>query len=206
MPTIINNRGNLATDPVRNFRFLVTFRPHDQVNGPKFSSTIGFTSVSGLSVNTEAIPYREGGYNSTVHMLPGQTTFAPITMQRGVTINSRQNWDWMKHLFSVVGGSGSTGSVFTTTKDFRVNVDIAVLSHPSAGSAVGTGSMLEQTASGNDFVTNRFRVYNAWITSLAYSDLNAGDNALFVEQITLAHEGFDHNWAPSLTGSGAPKF
>jgi phage tail-like protein len=205
MPTIINNRGNLATDPVRNFRFLVTFRQHDQKNGPKFSSSIGFTSVSGLSVNTEAIPYREGGFNTTVHMLPGQTTFAPITMQRGVTIGSSQNWNWMKHLFSVVGGSGPSGAAFTTTKDFRVNVDIAVLAHPSAGSSVGSNSVLEQTASGDDIVTNRFRVYNAWITSLAYSDLNAGDNALFVEQITLAHEGFDHKWAPSI-GASAGKF
>jgi phage tail-like protein len=49
----------------------------------------------------------------------------------------------------------------------------------------------------------RFEVYNAWPTSVAYSDLNAGDNALFVEQMTLVHEGFDVNWAPNLTTQAA---
>ncbi len=205
MPTILNNRGSLATDPTRNFRFLVTFRPHDQTS-LKFASTVGFTSVSGLSVNTESIPYREGGYNTTVHQIPGQTTFAPITMQRGVTIGSRQNWDWMRHLFSVVGGSRSNpdGSLFGASTDFRVNLDILVLAHPTSGSAANANGA-EQTASSNDIVTNRFRVYNAWITSLAYSDLNAGDNALFVEQITLAHEGFDQKWAAKV-GQTAPLF
>lgn len=205
MPTILNNRGSLITDPVRNFRFLVTFRPHDQ-KALKFSSTVGFTSVSGLSMNTEPIPYREGGYNTTVHQIPGQTTFSPITMQRGVTIGSRQHWDWMRHLFSVVGGNqrNADGSLFGAAQDFRVNLDIAVLAHPTAGSAANANG-LEQTASSNDIVTDRFRVYNAWIASLAYSDLNAGDNALFVEQITLAHEGFDKTWAPKV-GVTAPKF
>jgi hypothetical protein len=38
-------------------------------------------------------------------------------------------------------------------------------------------------------------VYNAWPTALAYSDLNAGDNSLLVEQMTLVHEGFDVSWS-----------
>jgi phage tail-like protein len=41
----------------------------------------------------------------------------------------------------------------------------------------------------------RFQVYNTWPTSVAYSDLNAGDNAILVEQLTLVHEGFDIKWA-----------
>jgi phage tail-like protein len=49
----------------------------------------------------------------------------------------------------------------------------------------------------------RFNVYNCWPTAVAYSDLNAGDNALFVEQMTLVHEGFDVNWAANLTTSAA---
>jgi len=49
----------------------------------------------------------------------------------------------------------------------------------------------------------RFTVFNAWPTSIAYSDLNAGDNALFVEQMTLVHEGFDVTWAPDLSTNAA---
>ena len=202
MATLINNRSNLATDPIRNFRFLVTFQPHASgQNGAPFADPVqfGFTSVSGFSVTTESIPYREGGYNTTVHQIPGQTTFAPITLQRGVLINTRQNWDWMRKLFATVQGNASN----VQGVSFRCDLEVAVLSHPIPGSA-GTEGV---NTAANDHVAMRFKVYNAWITSVAYSDLNAGDNAIFVEQATLVHEGFDLNWATDITsGSDAPKF
>ena len=198
MPTIINNRSTLITDPIRNFRFLVQFKP--QGTNPTLDAlkgvTLGFTSVSGLSVTTDSIPYREGGYNTTVHQIPGQTTFTPITLQRGVILNTNQNWDWMRNMFATVAGGGSTRSI---AQNFRCNLEVQVLSHPipSAGE--------EDNSSATDHVAMRFEVYNAWPTSVAYSDLNAGDNALFVEQMTLVHEGFDVNWAPNLT-TQAPDF
>jgi phage tail-like protein len=201
MPTVVNNRSSLTTDPLRNFRFLVEIKPHKIVGntldyGPSRDVTFGFTSVSGLSVTTESIPYREGGYNTTVHQIPGQTTFAPISLQRGVTLGTSDNWNWMRQLFHVV--QGGTSSLITD--DFRADVEIRVLSHPIAHAAPED---VNQTTSG-DHVAMRFNVYNAWITSVAYSDLNAGDNAIFVEQMNLVHEGFDLSWAPSLTQSAAP--
>ena len=197
MPTIINNRSSLVTDPIRNFRYLVTFQPQDTAFGVAFPVTLGFTSVSGLSVTTDSIPYREGGYNTVVHQIPGQTTFTPLTLQRGVILNTHQNWDWMRQLFATVNSSGSTRSVST---NFRCDVAIQVLSHPipSAGADVTATN-----ASSTDHTAMRFTVFNAWPTSVAYSDLNAGDNALFVEQMTLVHEGFDVTWAPDLLTSAA---
>lgn len=208
MATVINNRSSLETDPIRNFRFLVTFMPQATSNNPWLKKTkvaIGFTSVSGLSVTTDSIPYREGGYNTTVHQIPGQTSFSPVTMQRGVILGSRQHWDWMKKLFATVQGNGTTSS--GQNENFRCDVEIAVLSHPIPGS--GGGAELTGGANGTstDHVAMRFKVYNAWITSIAYSDLNAGDNAILVEQMTLVHEGFDVNWATSLDAKGkAPNF
>lgn len=197
MPTIINNRSSLVTDPIRNFRYLVTFQPQDTAFGVSFPVILGFTSVSGLSVTTDSIPYREGGYNTVVHQIPGQTTFTPLTLQRGVILNTHQNWDWMRQLFATVNSSGSTRSVST---NFRCDVSIQVLSHPipSAGADVTVTN-----ASSTDHTAMRFTVFNAWPTSVAYSDLNAGDNALFVEQMTLVHEGFDVTWAPDLLTSAA---
>jgi phage tail-like protein len=197
---VINNRSTLLTDPLRNFRFLVTFQPHGTLfsqNGIGLTqATIGFTSVSGLSVSTDSIPYREGGYNTTVHQIPGQTTFTPLTLQRGVLIGSKQNWDWMRNLFATVTAAGTTRSV---DQDFRCDVEIAVLSHPIPGSPNANDTVVTST----DHVAMRFKVYNAWPTSVAYSDLNAGDNALFVEQMTLVHEGFDVNWAANYSASAA---
>jgi len=195
MPTVLNNRSSLTTDPIRNFRFLVDFQPHDSKATWKDNITMGFTSVSGLSVTTDSIPYREGGYNTTVHQIPGQTTFSPITLQRGVILNTKQNWEWMRQLFATVQG----GSKNVQGASFRADLEIRVLSHPIPGQGVTTGSN-----SDNDHVAMRFKVYNAWVTSVAYSDLNAGDNAIFVEQVTLVHEGFDVNWATNLTTSAAP--
>lgn len=203
MPTIINNRSSLITDPLRNFRFLVTFKPLTDATGAPISTAtsnlksakFGFTSVSGMAVTTDSIPYREGGYNTTVHQIPGQTTFAPITLQRGVILGTSQNWEWMKNLFATVQGGGSTR---LRTENFRCDMEIAVLSHPIPA----TGEN-DNTPTASDHVAMRFNVYNAWPTSVAYSDLNAGDNALFVEQMTLVHEGFNVNWAANLTTSAA---
>ena len=194
---VINNRSTLLTDPLRNFRFLVTFQPQGNMADIGLTqATIGFTSVSGLSVATDSIPYREGGYNTTVHQIPGQTTFTPLTLQRGVLIGSKQNWDWMRQLFATVTAGNTTRGV---DQNFRCDLEIAVLSHPIPGSPNAN----DTTTTSQDHVAMRFKVYNAWPTSVAYSDLNAGDNALFVEQMTLVHEGFDVNWAANYDAPAA---
>jgi phage tail-like protein len=202
MPTSsINVRGALASDPIRNFRFLVTFMPltvsgADQGWNPQ--PQIGFTSVSGLAIATESIPYREGGFNTTVHQVPGQTTFSPVTFQRGVTVGSQQHWDWMKMLFQTV-----SGSTFSNKQSFRSDIEIAVLAHPvpyarntgNSNDPYGSLTQTESMAAEDDLVVARFRLYNCWPTSVAYSDLNAGDNALMVEQMTIVHEGLSMEWA-----------
>jgi phage tail-like protein len=156
------------------------------------SATFGFTSVSGMAVQTDSIPYREGGYNTTVHQIPGQTSFTPITLQRGVILNTNQNWNWMRNMFATVQGGGQR----KVDENFRCDLEIEVLSHPIPGAQTETDEIGK-----GDHVAMRFHVYNCWPTAVAYSDLNAGDNALFVEQMSLVHEGFDVNWAPSLTTS-----
>lgn len=194
----VNKRSSMTTDPIRNFRFLVKFLPHTQPGAYSgtASATLGFTSVSGLSISTESIPYREGHFNTTVHQIPGQSTFSPVTLQRGVLLGTQQHWDWMKMLFSVNGGTN-----LSAKNSFRADVEVSVLVHPVAYANVattasgnyGVGSDIS-TAVSEDKVAARFRLYNCWPTSVAYSDLNAGDNALMVEQMTLVHEGFDMKW------------
>ncbi len=201
MATVINNRSSLVTDPIRNFRFLVTITPHENdetKRGWKVNPAIGFTSVSGLAVTTDSIPYREGGYNTTVHQIPGQTQFSPVTFQRGVLLNSRQHWDWMRTLFKTVTGN----AVKEQNVSFRADIEIAVLSHPIAGGAANTAGA-EATSAQDDHVSVRFKLYNAWVTSLQYSDLNAGDNAILVEQMTVVHEGLDATWATGLDAANS---
>jgi phage tail-like protein len=195
MATIYQNRSALATDPIRNFRFLVSFaavNPNATNLSGITTATMGFTSVSGLAVTTDSIPYREGGYNTTVHQIPGQTSFQPITLQHGVMMGKKAQWDWMRNLFATVQGGASRG----VAQDFRCDIEIKVLAHPIPTVA--------EAKEGVDDVAMRFKVYNAWPTAVAYSDLNAGDNSLFVEQMTLVHEGFDASWSTFNAGVFTP--
>jgi len=179
---------------------LVNFITHDpSTNKDLTSGSVGFTSVSGLAVTTDSIPYREGGYNTTVHQIPGQTSFTPITFQRGVVLGTKQNWEWMRQLFATVQANGTNR---TLSQNFRCDLEIQVLSHPIPNT---TNNIIADVS--KDHVAMRFKVYNAWPTTVAYSDLNAGDNALFVEQMTLVHEGFDLNWGTKIDDTGtAPSF
>ena len=176
------SKNGVDTDPLRNFKFLVKF-DHVGVDGAPVGFTLGFTSVSGLSMSTNSIPYRQGGMNTTAQMIPGQTSFTPVTLQRGVLIGTRQNWDWMRQLFAVnVGSANGVGSSASTYRDFRGTVRIFVLQHPVTDGSAHNAPI-------------RFQLNNAWPTSISYSDLNAGDNAFLVEQMVLVHEGFDVGWS-----------
>ena len=200
-PAFTNVLSTLATDPVRNFRFLVDFLPTTDAATPVFSfdTKMGFTSVSGLTVSTEAIQYREGGYNTTVHQLPGQTSFSPITLSKGVMLGDSSQAAWMKRLFSVVSSGAKAG----IGADFRCDLDIRVLSHPNPAGLSGADATLAGVNSETPHVAIRFRVYNAWITNLSYSNLDAGGNSLMVEEMTLVHEGWDAKYATALTAAGS---
>lgn len=175
--TVKPSTAHITTDPLRNFKFQVRFQ---YTSGDLASfGKMGFMSVDGLNVTTEVIPYREGGNNTTTQKMPGQSDFSPITMSRGLAIGDHAQFNWMKRLFSVMQGAG-TGKA---GEDFRMYVDVMVLAHP-----VTTGPVPVSAA---------FRIYNAWPTAVAYSSLDAGANAIIVQQMTLAHEGFDFKVADS---------
>ena len=55
--------------------------------------TGGFRSVSGLSVETEVIEFREGGDNGFVRKLPGATKWPELVLKRGFTGNT-ELYDW----------------------------------------------------------------------------------------------------------------
>ena len=189
--TKIGTYSTLASDPLRSFRFQCEFSAAggDGVFSQKLISTNaaptgvmstgwvgGFTSISGLNITTQNIPYREGGYNTTVHQVPGMTTFSPISLQRGALYGNDQAITWMRGLFAAVAGDGlaAGNSGAAAAKGFRVNMKIFVMDHPNTSSNVPRMG---------------FDIRNAWITSLNYSDLTANDGAILFESMQLVHEG-----------------
>ena len=173
--------STIATDPLRSFRFYAEFHtPDEGVTGAQgaLSKKIvngwvgGFASIDGLNINTQAIPYREGGFNTTVHQIPGMTTFQPVTFSRGVLAGNDQAMTWMRGMFAAAAGNGLASSA---TNSFRVNIIVYVQNHPNAGTT-NTDKMA-------------FKIHNAWITGLNYSTLDATNGAILFETMTLTHEG-----------------
>lgn len=165
----------LAQDPLRNFKFRFTI--HKAIPG---LAQLGFMAVTGLSANTPAINYREGGNNTTTRKMPGQTEFPALSCQRGVAVGSGQLWQWFIEIFHVVqgGGNGIAGN------DFRADMTLEVLDHP--------------VTRGLTPVKARFQIYNAWISALQFSDFDAGGNALMTETAVIEHEGFVVDVAQSV--------
>jgi len=76
---------NERVEPATGFRFAV------KVEGVV---TGWFVKCSGLTVEREPIPYKEGGVNDYVHQLPGPITQARITLEHGLADNKL--WDWFQ--------------------------------------------------------------------------------------------------------------
>lgn len=196
--TIIESRGTTQTDPMRAFRFRVKFH----AIGTAFDSRItsfsgGFNSVSGLNTTVAPISYREGGYNTTMHQIPGMAQFNPVVLSRGAFYGNDSAITWMRGLFAASSGNGISLGTDTAAKNFRCNVTIQAMDHPNAG----TASNIPRVG---------FYLHNAWISSLAFSDLNAGANELMYEQLTLVHEGLSVAMLDAsgnaLTGNYKPAF
>lgn len=197
MPVILkDSKSSIATDPLRNFKFLVNI--HHTLynrNGKEKGNLVqlGFMNCSGLNIETSVIGYREGGYNTTVQKMPGQSEFTPLTFSRGVMLNNPTAYEWMREVFSVIQGAGTFS--LKSGRDFRSTIDIKVLAHPHTNQSGGED--------GGTPVKAWFKVYNAWPASIGFSDLDAGGNAVFMEQMVLQHEGWKVRFASDGLGTDA---
>ena len=117
-------------DPLRNFKFKVEFLAgNNGVTGPSAPfATMGFMSVSGLGIQTDMIPYREGGDKTITRKMPGQSDVSPLTMVSGVFGGDAKNaqMEWMKNIFAVQWGGGNG----QWDAEFRCDLIIRVMNHP----------------------------------------------------------------------------
>jgi phage tail-like protein len=181
----IDDRGSIISDPLRNFRFKAEFKisnPFDnRIGNGTTGFTGGFTAIDGLTINNQAIEYREGGYNTTSHYVPGKTVFTPVTFQRGVLWGNDEAITWMRGIFAVGSGEGfslgsATGGATDVAGQFRCTVKISVMDHPNAENKENKQRIA-------------FILKNAWISGLSFNGLDAGGNSLLTESMTLQHEG-----------------
>lgn len=181
--TLIDSRTRSVADPLRNFKFQVEVFHFNQGIKQRLGA-IGFTSVEGLNMSTEMIPYREGGWNTNPHKMPGMTDFSPVTMSSGVFYQKPGMWDAAKQMFAVQWGNGTIGM----GEDYRFNMLIRVFDHPVTR---GVGAAVNGDPQG---AVLAFQLYNAWVANVAFSGLNAMENAILVHQMTVHHEGLEVYW------------
>jgi phage tail-like protein len=191
-PISIATRPSLR-DPLRNFKFRAEFVGNTSVAGP--FATMGFISIGGFGVQTDMIPYREGGDNTTTRKMPGQSEFAPLSFVSGIFMEDKNaGYDWFRHVFSVVSGEGLT----KFDENFRCDIIISVLLHPTtrySGDEPGVPTSINSAGM-------RIKVYNAWPGSVQFNDLNAGDNSIMVSTMQIHHEG----WFPLFGGRAKGSF
>ena len=146
----------------------------------KFDSTevAGVNNVSAISKSTEGISYRAGKDDPTSFSTPGLTSFEPVTLSHGVT-KSKQFHDWAQKL-NPAGGYGGA----------NIRKDVTIELHDDSGVISDKTKKLAYT------------LKECWVSEYqALPDLNAGENEIAIQTITLQHEGFTkvHSAATTAT-------
>lgn len=150
-------------DPYKNFKFRVSFG-----NG----YVAGISKVSTLTRTTAVVEHREGGDPSTSRKSPGLTKYNPITLERGVTLDTEfEQWANKVWNFDGLPGQGAESSL----ADFRKDITIDVFNE--AGQKVIS-----------------YKVYRCWVSEYqALPDLDANANAIAIEHIKIENEGWERD-------------
>jgi phage tail-like protein len=150
-------------DPYKNFKFRVKWDGR---------YVAGVSKVSALVRTTEVVEHREGGDPSAMRKSPGLTSFAPITLERGVTHDTAFE-DWANKVWRLSAGAGAEVGL----ADFRKDVIIEV--YNEAGQ-----------------LALAYRVHRCWVTEYqALPELDANGTAVMLQYIRLENEGWERDTA-----------
>lgn len=127
----------------------------------------GVSKISALKRTTEVIENRDGGSPSSTRKSPGLTTFAPITLERGVTHDTEFE-EWANKVWNYGAGLGAEVSL----KDFRK--DVIIEFYNEAGQ-----------------LALAYKVFRCWVSEYqALPDLDADASEVAIQYIKLENEGW----------------
>jgi phage tail-like protein len=148
-------------DPYKTFKFRVMW-------DGKYVA--GVSKVGGLKRTTEVVKHREGGDPSSSRSSPGQTSYEPITLERGVT-HDEEFEKWASKVWTYGNAAGQEVSL----KDFRK--DIIIELYNEAGQKALA-----------------YKVYRCWVSEYsALPELDASANAVAIQSIKLENEGWERD-------------
>jgi phage tail-like protein len=146
-------------DPYRNFKFRIKW-DNEYV--------AGLNKCSALKKTTEMVEWREGGDPSHSRKLPGKTSYDAITLEQGVTHDTRfEEWANLVNNFQ--------GDALMSLKNYRKDVTIEVYNLQGA-------------------VVMAFNVFRCWVSEYQeLPELDAGGNAVMIRTIKLENEGWERD-------------
>lgn len=159
MPSVSST--SQSPDPYLNFKFRIKWQG---------KYVAGLSKCSALKRSTEATPFREGGDPSTNRILPGQTKFEPITLERGMT-QDLEFETWVSQVWNYRAGQGMESSL----ANFRRNITLEF--YNAAGQLVYA-----------------YNIYNCWPSEYtAMPELDSSSNAVAIQTLVLQNEGWERD-------------
>lgn len=149
-------------DPYRTFKFqcLIDGQP-----------VAGLQKMTALKKTTEQVKWRSAGDPSHQRVIPGGTSYEPVTLEQGLTHDPVfEKW---ANLVNNIQGDGGISLV-----NYRKDIVINVLNLQGA-------------------VAMSYRLYRAWVSEFqALPDFDSNSmNAVGIQSITLQHEGWERDTA-----------
>ncbi len=149
-------------DPYRTFKFQIL------IDGKPVA---GLKKMGALKRKTEAVKWRTAGDPSKERILPGGTSYEPITLEQGLSHDPV--FEIWANLVNNIEGDAAM-----SLKNFRKDIVINVLN-------------LQGT------VAISYKLFRAWVSEYqALPEMDAGAmNAVGIQTITLQHEGWQRDSA-----------
>jgi phage tail-like protein len=143
-------------DPYKNFKFLVKWENE---------AVAGLSKMSAVKWTKEVVEWREAGGPSVVRKLPGRHKFEPITLEAGLTHDTKF-LRWAQQV------SNPEGDAAMSLKEYRKPVTIEVLN-----------------LQGEKVMA--FTLDRAWVSEFqALPEMDANANAVAIQSIKIEYEGF----------------
>jgi len=147
-------------DPYRTFMFQVI------VDG---TPVAGLRKMSVLKKSTEAVKWRSAGDAAHERVMPGGTSYEPITLEQGLTHDPVfENW---ANLVNNIQGNAAMSLV-----NFRKDIVLNVLNLQGS-------------------LAISYKVYGAWVSEFqALPEFDAGSmNTVGIQTLTLQHNGWERD-------------
>ena len=155
-----------------------------------------FKSCSGLKVEQAVVEIEEGGFNGTVHKLPGRTKYSNIVLKMGFCGADSP-------LYQLKRRHMNDNAITSNPSDAIPGWQ----THPAGGGKGRFSGTITQKGPNGAVAKWAFRA--GWITKWEGPDLDAGKNEVSIESIEIAHEGIymlppeNNNSTNSNSGGGS---